>query len=299
MKKIEINNGVNAKIKLSYNDYGSGKPVVLIHGWPLSKEMWEYQLAPLVDAGFRVIKYDRRGFGKSDKPWTGYDYDTLAGDLKGLIDGLELNDVTLVGFSMGGGEVARYLTNYGDSKISKAVFVSSVTPGMLKSDENQDGVPNEKFEEMISGIKNDRIGFLDEFGKSFFGISMVNHPVSAPLLQYYLNLESHASAKATLDCLSSFAYTDFTEDVKKINIPTLIIHGSGDKTVPVDAAGRRMSKLLPSAKYIEYDGAAHGLFYTEKERLNQDLVDFISDSDDEDGSEKYLSNIAEIDASKS
>lgn len=276
MKRIEINSS-GEKLNISYNEYGKGKPVILIHGWPLSKEMWEYQLGAIVDAGFRVIKYDRRGFGKSDKPWTGYDYDTLAADLKGLIDGLQLKDVTLVGFSMGGGEIARYFGKYGNENISKVVLVSSVAPGMLKSDANPDGVPDEKFKEMMEGLKDDRIGFLEEFGKTFFGITMVNHPVSAPLLQYYLNLESHASAKATQDCMTAFAYTDFTEDIKKINVPTLIIHGDADKTVPIDATGRRAAKMIKGSRLIEYEGAPHGLFYTEREKLNQDLVAFLKE----------------------
>ena len=277
MKKIEINSG-GEKITLSYNDYGNGKPVVLIHGWPLSKEMWEYQLAPIVDAGFRVIKYDRRGFGKSDKPWDGYDYDTLAADLKGLIDGLELKDVALVGFSMGGGEVARYFGKYNGENVSKAILISSVAPGMLKTDRNPDGVPAEKFDEFMKSLKDDRIGFLADFGKTFFGVTMVNHPVSAPLMQYYLDLESHASAKATQDCMTSFAFTDFTEDVKKINVPTLIIHGDADKTVPIDATGRRAAKMIKNATLIEYEGAPHGLFYTEKEKLNKDLVAFLQEN---------------------
>ncbi len=277
MKKIEINSGSGGKINLSYNDYGSGKPVILIHGWPLSKEMWEYQLSALVDAGFRVIKYDRRGFGKSDKPWTGYDYDSLASDLKGLIDGLQLKDVSLVGFSMGGGEIARYFGKYGSENISKAVLISSVAPGMLKTTANPDGVPEEQFKEMMGGLKDDRIGFLADFGKTFFGINMVNHPVSEPLLQYYLNLESHASAKATQDCMKAFAYTDFSEDVKKIDVPTLIIHGDADKIVPIDAAGRRAAKAIKNSRLIEYEGAPHGLFYTEKEKLNKDLVAFLKD----------------------
>ncbi len=275
MKKIEINNGNDEKINLSYNDYGKGKPVVLIHGWPLSKEMWEYQLNDLVDAGFRVIKYDRRGFGKSDKPWTGYDYDTLASDLNEIITGLNLEDVTLVGFSMGGGEVVRYFSNYNSNKVSKAILISSVVPGMLKSDENPDGVPTKMFEGMMTSLKDDRIGFLEEFGKAFFGIGLVNHPVSAPLMQYYLNLESHASAKATQECMTSFAYTDFISDLDKVNVPTLIIHGTSDKTVPIDATSGRAAKIIVNNTFIKYDGAPHGLFYTHKDKLNKDLIEFI------------------------
>ena len=291
MNLIEVKSN-DEKIRLSYCDYGQGKPVILIHGWPLSKEMWEYQLEPLVSAGLRVIKYDRRGFGKSDKPWSGYDYDYLAADLKGLIDELELEDVTLVGFSMGGGEIARYFGNYGGKNISKVVLVSSILPYMLKTEDNPDGTPQDKFEEMFGKLKDDRIGFLDTFGKTFFGINLVNHPVSAPLLQYYLNLQSVASGKATQDCMKAFAYTDLRADTAKINVPTLIIHGDADKTVPIDASSRAAVKLIPDSTLVEYAGAPHGLFYTEKERLNDDLVSFITSGSVASHSPDYVGDIA-------
>lgn len=263
-------------IKISYEDYGEGKPVVLIHGWPLSKEMWEYQLEPLVNAGFRVIKYDRRGFGKSDKPWDGYDYNSMTADLKNLLDALDLQDVTLVGFSMGAGEVARYFGNYGNERVSKAVIISGVTPYMLKSKNNPNGVPQEVFDEMMEKMTNDRIGFLDEFGKQFFGIGVFNHPVSAPLLDYYRMLGSLASGRSTRECAKAFASTDFREDLPKINVPTLIIHGVGDKTVPIESSADRTAEKIPQNIYIRYDDAPHGLFYTHKDRLNVDLAEFIS-----------------------
>ncbi len=264
------------EIKLSYYDYGQGKPVVLIHGWPLSKEMFEYQLDALVGAGLRVIAYDRRGFGKSDQPWSGYDYDTLTDDLKAVIDELNLTDVTLLGFSMGGGEVARYFTRYGGSNVSKAILVSSVVPYLPQTDDNPDGVPQDKLQDMADQMKQDRVGFLDSFGKTFFGISLVNHPVSAPLLNYYLMLEAMASPKATMDCMKAFAFTDFRQDAMNINVPTLIIHGGGDKTVPIETSGHRAAQLIKNNQFIIYEGAPHGLFYTEKERLNQDLINFIT-----------------------
>ncbi len=277
MNFIEINNnGDIAPVKLSYCDYGKGKPVVLIHGWPLSKEMWEYQLEPLVDAGFRVITYDRRGFGKSDKPWDGYDYNTLAADLKALLDRLDLRDATLVGFSMGGGEVARYFSNYGDDRVTQAVLISSVLPCLAKTPDNENGTSKQKAEEMMAKLNNDRIGFLDEFGKHFFGINMINHPVSAPLLDYYRMLGSLASGRATRECMKSFGLTDFRKDTTKINVPTLIIHGSEDHTVPIDISSNKASQLVPDNQYIVYEGAPHGLFYTHKDRLNADLIEFIN-----------------------
>ena len=213
------------EVQLSYKDYGQGRPVVLIHGWPLSKEMWEYQIDDLVSAGFRVIKYDRRGFGKSSKPWNDYDYDTLTADLNSVIEALDLKDAVLVGFSMGGGEAVRYVSKYGSDRVSKLVLISAVTPFLKKTDNNPDGVPGEVFEEMMTQMKKDRIEFLDDFGKKFFGVNLINHPVSSPLLDYYRMLASVAAPRATQQCALAFASTDFRSDVKAIKIPTLIIHG--------------------------------------------------------------------------
>jgi non-heme chloroperoxidase len=263
------------EIQLSYGDYGKGKPVVLIHGWPLSKEMWEYQLEPLVNAGLRVVKYDRRGFGKSSKPWDGYDYDSLADDLDAIMTGLDLRDATIVGFSMGGGEVVRYLKSFGADRVSRIVLVSAVTPFLGKSGDNPDGVDEGVFADILDAISKDRIGFLDDFGKQFFGVGLISHPVSTPLLEYYRMLASLAPQRSTKQCALSFAHTDFRDDCKAVRVPTLIIHGSADKTVPIQASSDRTSKLIPDARYIVYEGAPHGLFYTHKERLNEDLIRFI------------------------
>jgi len=264
------------EIQLSYCDYGQGKPVVLIHGWPLSKEMWEYQLNDLVNGGHRVVKYDRRGFGKSSKTWDGYDYDSLTDDLHAVLETLDLNDVTLVGFSMGGGEAVRYLNRYGTERVSKLVLISAVTPFLSKGSDNPDGVDPSVFADMMEQMKDDRIKFLDDFGKQFYGVNLVNHPVSTPLLEYYRMLASHASARSTQQCALSFAQTDFREDVKAVSVPTLIIHGDADKTVPIEASSERTAKLIPGAQYIVYNGAPHGLFYTHRQRLNADLLSFIS-----------------------
>jgi pimeloyl-ACP methyl ester carboxylesterase len=264
------------EIKLSYCDYGRGNPVVLIHGWPLSKEMWEYQLGDLVNAGLRVVKYDRRGFGKSSKPWNGYDYDTFADDLKAVMDELDLRNATLVGFSMGGGEVVRYLNRYGTDRVSKIVLISSVTPYMVKTNDNPDGVDESVFADMMEEMKEDRINFLDEFGKKFFGVTLVNKPVSTPLLEYYRMLASIASARSTQQAAIAFAQTDFRRDVEAINLPTLIIHGDDDKTVPIKISSDRTAKMIQGSQYLVYDGAPHGLFYTDRERLNMDLINFIT-----------------------
>jgi non-heme chloroperoxidase len=266
------------EIKLAYSDYGTGRPVVLIHGWPLSREMWEYQLDDLVSAGFRVIKYDRRGFGKSSKPWDGYDYDSLAEDLNAVMEELDLQDATLVGFSMGGGEVVRYLSRYGQKRVSRIALISAVTPFLLKTNDNPDGVDSSVFEGMMKEMKDDRIGFLDGFGKAFFGVSMISHPVSTPLLEYYRMLASLATARSTQQCAIAFSSTDFRKDVSAITVPTLIIHGDDDKTVPIEVSGNRTAAMLPNSRYIVYEGAPHGLFYTHRGQLNRDLIQFISGS---------------------
>ena len=270
-KSTATNNSVN----IFYQEYGTGKPVIFIHGWPLNHEMWEYQLAELPKYNLRCIAYDRRGFGKSDRPWESYDYDTLADDLNELITQLNLSSVVLVGFSMGGGEIARYIGKYGTEKIEKIVLISSVTPYMLKTDANSEGVEKEMFDDMVEKISADRPAFLAEFGKQFYGVTMLNQNVSKPLLEWNQMLCLMSSPKATVDCVRSFSETDFRDDVKKITVPVLIIHGDADKTVPINVSGNKTAALLPHAKYIVYNDAPHGLFITEKEKLNADLLNFI------------------------
>jgi len=263
-------------VSLFYQDWGTGQPVVLIHGWPLSHEMWEYQMTELPNQGLRCVAYDRRGFGKSSKPWSGYDYDTLADDLKAVLDELDLENVTLVGFSMGGGEVARYMSRHGGARVSKVVLIASVTPFLLKTNDNPDGVDRSTFDEMVEMIKKDRAEFLVTFGKQFYGVNLVSHPVSDALLDWNRTLAMLGSPKATLNCVRSFSETAFRADMAAIKVPTLIIHGDSDKTVPFESSAQQTHKLIPQAKMLVYDGAPHGLFYTEHERLNQDLVNFIS-----------------------
>lgn len=265
----------NDKTTLFYNDWGTGRPVVLIHGWPVNSGMWEYQSVFLASQGLRAIAYDRRGFGRSSQPWTGYDYDTMADDLKAVMDKLELNDATLVGFSMGGGEVARYMSRHNGARVAKAVLVSAVTPYLLQTENNPDGVGREVFDEIIEGLKNDRPNFLASFGKKFFGAGMLNFTVTNEIQQWALTMALTGSPKATLDCVRAFSETDFRRDMAAFKVPALVIHGDRDAIVPFEKSGQLTASMIPGARLEVYEGAPHGLFFTEKDRLNQDLLAFI------------------------
>ena len=271
MATIETRDGT----RIFYDDWGSGRPVVLIHGWPLDADMWEYQRPALTEAGFRTIAYDRRGFGRSDKPWSGYDYDTFADDLKHLLDHLALEDVTLVGFSMGGGEIARYMSRHGGARVAKAVLVSAVTPFLLKTDDHPDGVERAVFQGMIDGLREDRPHFLGNFFKTFFGAGVFHSPVSAEIVQWSLSLAMLASPRATTACVQAFGETDFRADMPAFRVPTLVIHGDGDQTVPIDVTGRKAAEAIPGSTLIVYEGAPHAVPMTHAERLTGDLLAFL------------------------
>ncbi len=259
-----------------YNDWGQGRVVILIHGWPLDADMWSSQAVALAEKGNRVIAYDRRGFGRSGQPWTGYDYDTLADDLAALIDHLGVTDVTLVGFSMGGGEVARYLGRHGGAKVAKAALVSAVTPFLLKTATNPTGVDQSVFDEMTAGVREDRAAFLGSFGPQFYGNTLLKKRVSAEVLQWTQQMAMLGSLRATLECVTAFSATDFRPDMAAFTMPTLIIHGTADNTVPIDSSGRVAARMIPHAKLIEYDDEPHGLTATAAERLNGDLLAFVA-----------------------
>ncbi|WP_350562381.1 alpha/beta hydrolase [Psychrobacter sp. CAL346-MNA-CIBAN-0220] len=265
-------------IDLYYEVQGTGKPVVLIHGWPLSGRSWEPQIAPLVDAGFQVITYDRRGFGQSSKPWEGYDYDTLAQDLKALMDELDLKDAAIVGFSMGGGEVARYLGQYGSDRISKAVLASAVPPYLFKTDDNPDGgLEEQDIQQFLDGVSGDRIAFLNDFTKNFFTPKDGKLLVSKPLRLYHREIASFASPKATYDCVKSFAYTDFRDDLKKFDVPTLVIHGDADQIVPFEVSGQRSHDIIADSQLHIIEGGPHGNNVTHAKEFNQALIEFLND----------------------
>lgn len=264
-------------IDLYYEVQGSGKPVVLIHGWPLSGRAWEAQLPALVEAGYQVITYDRRGFGQSSKPWEGYDYDTLAEDLKALMDTLDLNDATLVGFSMGGGEVARYLGKYGSKRVSKAVLASAVPPYLYKADDNPDGgLEDADIQAFLDGVREDRIAFLNDFTKNFFTPKDGKLLVSKPMRLYNRDIAAFASPKATYDCVKSFAYTDFREDLKTFDVPTLVIHGNADQVVPLEASGQRSHDMIADSQLYIVEGGPHGINVTHAEEFNEVLIDFLN-----------------------
>ncbi len=264
-------------IEVFYQDLGSGRPVVLIHGWPLSSQLWDYQLAELPKHNLRVIAYDRRGFGKSSQPWDGYNYDTFADDLKAVLDTLDLQNVTLVGMSMGGGEIARYMSRHGGARVSKVVFMSAITPYLLKTDDNPDGVDADVFEDMKEKLNKDRADFLQTFGKQFYGIGFLDKPVSQAQLDGDFARAYAASQKATVDCVTAFSETDFRDDLAQIHVPTLIIHGDADKVVPIEASAERTAAALPNAEYIVYEGGSHGLVVSEKDRVIEDLLSFIQE----------------------
>lgn len=269
---IKASDGVYLHVK----DMGTGNPVILIHGWPLTGDMFEYQTLALLEAGYRVITYDRRGFGQSGHPAHGYHYDRFADDLSDIIGALGLDRVALVGFSMGGGEVARYLGRHGPDKISRVALIGAVVPYLLKDDSNPDGVDLMVFEEMKDQIRTDRFDFLQSFGKQFYGVGLLSHPVSSALQQWSFTLALMASPKATLDCVDAFSHTDFRGDMAAFTVPTLIIHGTADAIVPIEIAGRAAARAIPHATLLEYDGEPHGLFATAARRLNGDLLAFLS-----------------------
>lgn len=273
MPTITTRDGTELYVK----DWGEGRPVILTHGWPLAADMWDAQALALANAGFRAIAYDRRGFGRSDQPWTGYDYDTLTDDLADVMKetGAE-GDATIIGFSMGGGEIARYMSRYDGKGVVAAGLVSSVVPYILQTDDNPDGVPEKTFQGITDGIEQDRAHFFRKtFFPQFFGAGFITSPVSDEVLDMVTATALHAGLKPTLACAQAFSHTDFRPDLPAFRVPTLIIHGTADKTVPIDPTARAAARGIAGAQLIEYDGEPHGLNVTASDRLTGDLLSFL------------------------
>ncbi|MCC8402460.1 alpha/beta hydrolase [Paraburkholderia sp. MMS20-SJTN17] len=259
---------------LYYKDWGAGRPVVFIHGWPVNSDMWDSQMLHFANNGFRAVAYDRRGFGRSDQPWNGYNYKTLADDLNAVMTRLSLEDALLVGFSMGCGEVVRYLAWCGSSRVSGAVLIGPVTPGLMRTESRPEGVDPGTFEGMREAIRRDRASFLAGFNPLMTGSNRADSAVTAEVLNWLQAMELQGSIKATVECVTAFSATDFEEDLAKITVPTLIIHGGDDRTAPLELTSRITAKLIKGSKLAVYEGAPHALMLTHGERLNRDLLEF-------------------------
>jgi non-heme chloroperoxidase len=275
MPYIKVGTENTTDVELYYEDHGEGQPVVLIHGYPLDGHSWEKQSAALLADGYRVITYDRRGFGQSSQPTTGYDYDTFAHDLKVVLDTLDLSDVVLVGFSMGTGEVGRYVGTYGTGRVAKVAFLASLEPFLLKTDDNPEGVPQEVFDGISAAVTADRYAYFTEFYKGFYNTDEnLGSRLSEEALRNSWQVAAGSSWFASSAAVPTWL-TDFRADIPKIDVPALILHGTADNILPIDATGRRFHKLLPSATYVEVENAPHGLLWTHAAEVNEALLAFL------------------------
>jgi len=275
MPYVNVGKENSADIELYYEDHGSGNPVVLIHGYPLSGASWEKQVPVLLSSGHRVITYDRRGFGNSSQPATGYNYDTFAEDLHKLVSHLKLRNFALVGFSMGGGEVARYIGKYGSKDVSKAVIISGVPPYLLKTADNPEGVDGSVFEGIAKAASADRYAFFTEFFKNFYNTDvLLGKRIGEPAIQAGWNVAASSSATATVACVPTW-HEDFRQDVARIDVPTLVIHGEADRIVPITAAGQRTAKLIPGARLVTIKDGPHAVSWTHAEEVNAELLNFL------------------------
>ena len=261
--------------ELFYEDIGTGQPVVMIHGWPLSSAMWEGQVHALLAAGYRTITYDRRGFGRSGRPVAGYDYDTFASDLNDLLTKLDLQKVVLLGFSMGGGEVARYIGRYGSARIAKVGFLSAVPPFLLQTADNPDAAPKALFDGMIAAAKADRVNFLADFFEKFFGRNKEPKKVSDDIVANAKAIAWPASAIGTAECITAFGMTDFRKDLVKVTVPTLVVHGDADQIVPFDISGKKTAATIKGSQLEVLKGAPHAFTATHGEELNRILLAFL------------------------
>jgi non-heme chloroperoxidase len=275
MPYVTVGKENSGNIDLYYEDHGSGKPIILIHGYPLSGRAWEKQVPVLLDAGYRVITYDRRGFGQSSQPSSGYDYDTFAEDLHKLVTKLDLHDFALAGHSMGGGEVARYLGKYGTKGVARAIFISGVPPFLLKTPDNPEGVDGSVFEGLKKLVVADRPAFLKQFCLNFYNFDVLKGKlVSEEAVQASWNISVACSPKGALDCVDTWG-TDFRNDLKRIDIPTLVIHGDQDRIVPFPNSGKRTAALVKGSKLVVIEGGPHGIAWTHTDQVNQAVMEFL------------------------
>ena len=277
MPYLTVGKENSGDIELYYEDHGSGQPVVLIHGYPLSGASWEKQVPVLLDAGYRVITYDRRGFGKSSQPTTGYNYDTFAEDLHALLSQLKLRDVVLAGFSMGGGEVARYLGKYGSKGVSKAVIIAGVPPYLLKTADNLEGVDGSVFDGIRKAVAADRYAFFTGFFQNFYNTDVfLGKRVSEQVVQASWNIAAGASATASLACVPTW-HEDFRDDLKRIDVPTLVMQGDGDRILPIAATGLRAAKLIKGARLLVVKDGPHCITWTHADEVNSGLLSFLGE----------------------
>jgi non-heme chloroperoxidase len=276
MPRIPVGTQNSARIEIHYRDHGSGQPVVLVHGYPLDGNSWERQERVLLAAGYRVITYDRRGFGRSSQPTVGYDYDTFAADLNALLEALDLHDVILGGFSMGTGEVTRYLGNYGSSRVSKAMLFGTIPPFLLKRDDNPDGVDGQVFEDIKAAIVNDRYAYFKDFLDNFYNVDVLAPDrISDQAWQASFNVAAGASPYATYACVDTWL-TDFRNDLPKIDVPTLVMHGTEDRILPFDATAGRLTDLIDDVRVIAVEGGPHNIGWTHPEEVNAALLEFVN-----------------------
>lgn len=275
MGYIKVGEENTTPIELYYEDHGSGRPVVLIHGWPLNGASWEKQMIALLKAGYRVITYDRRGFGKSSHPASGYEYDTFASDLDVLLRTLDLRDATLAGFSMGTGEVARYVGTYGSDRVRSVAYLGGILPFLIKTDDNPTGLPAETFTPLVKAATLDRFNFLAGFLQNFYNADQfVPNRISDEAIRHSWNVGASSSAIGLVQCMVAWG-TDFRTDLAKLDRPALIVHGDADRIVPIHVTGNPLHALLPSAKMITLEGAPHGFLWTHAEDVNAALVEFL------------------------
>jgi non-heme chloroperoxidase len=276
MPRINVGTENSANIEIHYEDHGSGRPIVLVHGYPLNGNSWERQERVLLTEGYRVITYDRRGFGRSSQPTIGYDYDTFAADLNALLEHLKLDDVVLGGFSMGSGEVTRYLGTYGSGRVRKAVLLGVIPPFLLKTDDNPDGVDRQVFEDIKAAIVKDRYAYLKDFFDNFYNVDVLGGSrISDQAWQASFNVAVGASPYAAYACVDTWL-TDFRDDLPKIDVPTLVVHGTADRILPFSATAERLPGLIEDLRLVTVDGGPHNIAWTHPEEVNKALLEFLA-----------------------